>query len=1037
MKMTALVLGLFAAMSLKTACAEKMINGELWRDTDGVHINAHGGGLLKDGDTWYWYGEHKTEGSKGNRAQVGVGCYSSKDLTTWKNEGIALKVSNEAGHDIEKGCILERPKVVKAPQTGKYVMYFHLERKSLGYEDARVGIAVADKATGPFVFVKSLWPNAGDWPVNAKAEERTPEAIAASKKVGWVSGGVSDKGRENNLYSGRVEQGQMSRDMTLFVDGDTVWHIFASESNSTLHFAELTKDCLGYTGKWYRVAEKEWTEAPSVIKRNGWYWLLGSGCTGWNPNAARIYRARSIAGPWERLGNPCSGVNPQNGLGPEKTWGAQSTFIFHDDKTNRDIACFDMWRPKNAIDGRYVWLPIEWNGENIPRISWCEAAMEFAKPCERKANETRVISPDFRNEIKLYLNPLAYEVKRDGVTVVEKSPLALDLANGSLDGKGKTATLLYGEYFGRVKAGVYKKAEVDLTGNWVFADFGDWGVRIVARNDGVAYRFETKMDGKIKVVGETAALSMPDVNARCWANFTDRFGCEETVPEALAAKDVRTDNDKKKMVYLPFSYSTSGKAVLVTESDVYDYPVLNLTRSKKDGVSFDALFSPWPSKTVHVANIGGWKVFKNLEKGGRWVRVREHENYLVETDGTRTYPWRTFVLADASEMSTFCEADIVWALARPQAKEHDFSWIKPGKVAWDWWNAFDNIGDPEGCTTKTYERFIDFASKTGVEYVILDEGWSESLNIWKYSPVVDVPHLIRYAEKKGVGIILWMAWAQAVGEEARVVEYFSKLGAKGFKVDFMDRGDAECERFLWKFAEECRKAKMLVDYHGVHRPTGLSRAYPNVINYEGVHGLEQTKWYEGAYDFMANDVRQFYLRMTAGQMDYTPGAMDNYRIGKYAGTNVHPGSMGTRARQMALMAMYEAPLQMLCDSPTNYEKNMECFRFMAATPVVWTKTVGLGGCPDTYAAIARKAKDGAWYAAAITDAQARGIEIDTAKFLEEGEWMAEIFRDAPDADFEPTHYVHETKTVKRGEKILFNTAPGGGFVVKFTKRRLL
>ncbi|MBO7207981.1 MAG: glycoside hydrolase family 97 catalytic domain-containing protein, partial [Kiritimatiellae bacterium] len=567
-----------------------------------------------------------------------------------------------------------------------------------------------------------------------------------------------------------------------------------------------------------------------------------------------------------------------------------------------------------------------------------------------------------------------------------------------------------------------------------FADFGDWGVRIVARDDGVAYRIETKMGGKIKVVGETAALSMPDVNARSWANFTDRFGCEETVPEALAAKDIRTDDDKKKMMYLPFAYSTEGKAVLITESDVFDYPVWNLKRSKKDGVSFDALFAPWPEKTVHVSNVGGWKVFKDHEKGGRWVRVRGHKDYLVETDGTRTYPWRTFVLADAAEVSKFCEADIVWALARPQAKEHDFSWIKPGKVAWDWWNAFDNIGDPEGCTTKTYERFIDFAAKTGVEYVIFDEGWSASLNIWKYSPVVDVPHLIRYAEKKGVGIILWMAWAQAVGEEARVVEYFSKLGAKGFKVDFMDRGDAECERFLWKFAEECRKAKMLVDYHGVHRPTGLSRAYPNVINYEGVHGLEQTKWYEGAYDFMANDVRQFYLRMTAGQMDYTPGAMNNYHIGRYTGTNVHPGSMGTRCRQMALMAMYEAPLQMLCDSPTNYEKNMECFRFMAATPVVWTKTVGLGGCPDTYAAIARKAKDGAWYAAAITDAQARGIEFDTAAFLEEGEWMAEIFRDAPDADFEPTHYVHETKTVKRGEKILFNTAPGGGFVVKFTKK---
>ena len=672
------------AASLSLVSAGRLVNGELWRDTDGVHINAHGGGLLKDGDTWYWYGEHKIEGTKGNRAQVGVGCYSSKDLQSWKNEGIALKVSNQSGSDIEKGCVLERPKVVKAPATGKYVMYFHLERKDRGYEDARVGIAISEKATGPFVFVKSLWPNAGDWPVNAKAEDRTPEAISASKNVGYVSGGVSDKGRENNLYSGRVGQGQMSRDMTLFVDGDTVWHIFASESNSTLHIAELTKDCLEYTGRWSRVAEKKWTEAPSIIKRGGWYWLLGSGCTGWNPNAARIYRAKSILGPWERLGNPCHGVNPQNGLGPEKTWGGQSTFIFHDDKTGRDIACFDMWRPKNAIDGRYIWLPIEWNGDNIPRITWCDTAMEFAKPCEKPATETRVISPDFRNEIKLYLNPLAYEVKRDGVTVVEKSSLGMELMSGKLDGEGKKAKLSYGEYFGYASSNIYKKKEVNLTGNWVFADFGDWGVRIVARDDGVAYRFETKMDGKVKVVSETAALNLPDKNARCWANFTDRFGCEETVPEALAAKDIRTDDAKKKMVYLPFAYSTGGKAVLVTESDVYDYPVWNFTRAKKDDkVSLDALFAPWPSKTVHVSNVGGWKVFKDHEKGGRWVRVRGHEKYLVETDGTRTYPWRTFVLSDASEMSTFCEADIVWALARPQNKEHDFSWVKPGKVAWD------------------------------------------------------------------------------------------------------------------------------------------------------------------------------------------------------------------------------------------------------------------------------------------------------------------------------------------------------------------
>ena len=326
----AISLAAFAAHVGTAAVSEPagLPNGGVWKDTDGVRINAHGGGLLKDGDTWYWYGEHKVAGKDGNRAQVGVGCYSSRDLVTWKNEGIALRVSNEEGHDIEKDCILERPKVVKAPATGKYAMLFHLERKGRGYNDARVGFAVSDSPIGPFTFVRSCRP---------------------------------------------VDGKMMSRDMTVFVDDDgSVWHIFASESNATLHFAELTGDCLGYTGRWHRGAEKHWTEAPAVVKHGGWYWLLGSGCTGWKPNAARIYRAKSLTGPWEWMGNPCTGVNPANMLGADKTWGGQSTFIFHDDKTGRDVACFDIWNPKDAIDGRYVWLPITWYGDGLPEIPWMD-----------------------------------------------------------------------------------------------------------------------------------------------------------------------------------------------------------------------------------------------------------------------------------------------------------------------------------------------------------------------------------------------------------------------------------------------------------------------------------------------------------------------------------------------------------------------------------------------------------------------------------------------------------------------------------------
>lgn len=304
--------------------ARALPNGGLWPDVAGVHINAHGGGLLKEGGLWYWYGEHKTAGRAGNAANVGVRVYSSPDLLGWTDRGVALAVEPDEASDIARGCILERPKVVKAA-TGRFVMFFHLERKGLGYTDARVGIAVADRPEGPFAFVRSLRPH-----------------------------------------------GEFCRDMTLFRDDDgSTWHVFASEDNATLHVAELTPDCLDYTGRWWRMAEKTWTEAPAVFKHDGWYHLLGSGCTGWAPNAARSFRARRMSGPWEPTGNPCRGVNPANGLGPEKTWGAQSTFAIPPDETTggRWIAMFDLWRPDDAIDGRYAWLPADFRDGRL-EIAW-------------------------------------------------------------------------------------------------------------------------------------------------------------------------------------------------------------------------------------------------------------------------------------------------------------------------------------------------------------------------------------------------------------------------------------------------------------------------------------------------------------------------------------------------------------------------------------------------------------------------------------------------------------------------------------------
>ena len=651
-------------------------------------------------------------------------------------------------------------------------------------------------------------------------------------------------------------------------------------------------------------------------------------------------------------------------------------------------------------------------------------------------NEATAVSPDGHNEIRFQLKPFAYEVLRDGQTLVAKTAVGMKIDGACLCQNAMVKDVTTKTLSGCEKTEVYKKDKVCLEGQETFIDYGDFGVRLVARNDGVAYRFETKFPGEVTVNCEKAGFTLCP-KAECYVNYngSDFKGDPlqnswESVNEKHLAGELKVPEGK--IAYLPFVFKAAdGTAVCVTESDLVDYPGWNLKNGEADkGVLFRGEFAKFPKKVAFCEGWGNYHLDPNTRL--RSQKVLEREDFLVKTKGTRTFPWRCFQIgADASKL---VESDLVWALATPN-KAGDGKWIKPGKVAWDWWNAFDNLGEEQGCTTKGYERFIDFAAKNGVEYVIFDEGWSEKLNIWKYHPRVDVPHLIKYAEERGVGIILWMAWAQVVGEEEKVASYFAKLGAKGFKVDFMDRDDAACVNFLWKFADACAKEHMLVDYHGMFKPTGMERAYPNVLNFEGIHGLEQTKWYTAKWDMMASDVKSYFVRMSAGPLDYTPGAMDNYPVGPkelYKGTHTNPGSIGTRCRQMAMMTLYFAPLQMLCDSPTKYEKNLECFKFMAETPVVWDDTIGLKGDPDTMCACARR-KGGAWYAAGMTNAEARDFDLCT-KFLGAGEWTAEIFRDAPNADVEPAKYVHEKKVVKAGDKFAVHMAPGGGFVVKFTKK---
>ena len=652
------------------------------------------------------------------------------------------------------------------------------------------------------------------------------------------------------------------------------------------------------------------------------------------------------------------------------------------------------------------------------------------------AQTVSVKSPDGRNEIRLDTAPtLSYSVYRGGIERVAPTPIALEIEGvGSLGGAGaKVASADTVSVKGTIASPIYKKACVDESANRTTVAFeGGWRIVLVARNDGVAYRFETSLPGRVKVLNEEAGLAFPDAMATVYAGYCSKRKGEalqcswESVYTTTNAAGVATGGET---VYLPLVVKHGdGVVMCVTESDLLDYPGWNLKRAAGDAPALAACMARYPTKSEHR---NGKEV--SPDKPLRSMFVTERAPYLAETAGTRTYPWRVFILADGEHK--LCEADIVYALASP-SRLNKTDWIRPGKVAWDWWNCWNVSGVPfrAGCNTATYEYYIDFAAEFGVEYVIMDEGWSKKLNILELNPETDVPHLVKYANARGVGIILWCAWPQLVGRQNEIFAKYAKMGVKGFKIDFMDRDDQWMENYLEETAKVAADWKLLIDYHGMHKPTGLSRTYPNVLNYEGVYGLEQTKWCEDT-DFPRNDLLAAFCRMSAGPMDYTPGAMLNMTKAQFRPNYNQPGSQGTRVHQMALMSLYEAPLQMLCDSPTQYLRNRECFEFMAKVPVTWDETIGIAGAMEDYVAVARRKGD-EWYVSAICSWEPRKIEI-ALPFLGDGKWRAEIFEDGINADRDATDYVKKVVTVNAGDRLKVALAPGGGWTAKFVRKGFL
>jgi alpha-glucosidase len=621
---------------------------------------------------------------------------------------------------------------------------------------------------------------------------------------------------------------------------------------------------------------------------------------------------------------------------------------------------------------------------------------------------------------------IQFSFNHEGTEVLAPSTIAMTLQGGNVLGANPKVTKMSKTSVDKViSSPIYKKSEVKDNYNEMTLTFkGNYSLIFRLYNEGLAYRFCTAMKNNIIVENEKADFNFssdhmtftPYVNSTA-STFEEQF---KNSFEQIYANEPITKLDSKRLIILPMIVALDGdKKLCITESDLEDFPGMFLNNST-DKPSLKAIHAPYPK----VEEQGGHNMLQML--------VKERENYIAKTKGTRAFPWRVFVVSSSDKELANC--DMVYRLASP-SRLSDFSWVKPGKVAWDWWNDWNIYGVDfrAGINNETYKYYIDFASKHGIEYVILDEGWSvnKKADLMQVIPEINIKELVDYGKSKNVGIILWAGFHAFDRDMENVCKHYSEIGVKGFKIDFMDRDDQEVINFLYRAAQTCAKYKLMADFHGICKPAGLTRTYPNVINFEGVRGLENVKWSPGTIDMMSFDCTIPFARQLAGPMDYTQGAMRNAIRSNYYPINSEPMSQGTRCHQLALYAILESPLNMLCDNPTNYMREAECTNFIAGFPTVWNKTVALDGKVSEYVAIARQHGDN-WYVGAITNWIPRDMELDLS-FLGNGDYKMEVFKDGINADRAACDYKKEVISVPANRKLMIHMAPGGGFAARIYK----
>ena len=633
------------------------------------------------------------------------------------------------------------------------------------------------------------------------------------------------------------------------------------------------------------------------------------------------------------------------------------------------------------------------------------------------AQSYTLLSPDGKTALEIAIgDSTTYSVYFNGVQIILPSSISMETESKGTFGHYASVRKVERRSVDRVVHPVIKQksAEIHEAFNEIRIQFkGKYSLCFRVFDEGLAYRWESDLNDMITIKNETINFTFAGNHHVWFPEEESMFSHQEREYLYLPLEEITNERFSSIPVLVDIA---GGPKLAITESDLQQYPGFYI----RGGAGAHALAAMFP------AVVTGEEL-----KRDRDLVPTQRAGHIAYVNGERTFPWR--IVGIAPDDGHLITNQMVFLLSE-ECRIEDPSWIRPGKVAWDWWN-YNNIYKVDfeaGINTETYKHYIDFASEYGIEYIILDEGWYELGDLTKINPGIDMPALLEYGKQKNVGIILWVVWKTLDDQLGEVMPMFSEWGIAGLKVDFMQRDDQWMVEYYWRIAEEAAKRKMLVDFHGSYKPAGLHRTYPNVITREGVRGLEWNKWSDKATPEGAVTIP--FIRMFAGPMDYTPGAMQNATKVDFQPHFSNPMSQGTRAHQLAEYVVFESPLQMLADNPTHYRAEAECMQFLAEVPTVWDETIVLDARVGDYVVVARRFGY-QWYIGAMTDWDARDVEVDLS-FLGDLKYEAVIYKDGLNAHRNARDYDRDSMIVDKNTRLKIKMAPGGGWTAVLSIVRL-